>query len=106
MVATARKLPVVVHVRKKPFDIYIGRAFAEFPESKWANPFHLKDPNDPQERYEVAGQYEEHVRSRPDLIAALSELEGKTIGCWCRPKFPCHGDILIKLFKEFVLGIA
>ena len=27
------------------------------------------------------------------------ELEGKEIGCWCKPS-PCHGDILIKLFKE------
>ena len=27
------------------------------------------------------------------------ELEGKEIGCWCKPG-PCHGDILIKLFKE------
>ena len=27
------------------------------------------------------------------------ELEGKELGCWCKPS-PCHGDILIKLFKE------
>ena len=25
--------------------------------------------------------------------------EGKELGCWCKPS-PCHGDILIKLFKE------
>ena len=27
------------------------------------------------------------------------ELEGKELGCWCKP-YLCHGDILIKLFKE------
>ena len=27
------------------------------------------------------------------------ELERKEIGYWCKPS-PCHGDILIKLFKE------
>ena len=27
------------------------------------------------------------------------ELEGKELGCWCKPS-PCHGDILIKLLKE------
>jgi hypothetical protein len=35
------KKTTVVHVRKKPFDVYIGRAYAEFPQSKWHNPFHI-----------------------------------------------------------------
>jgi len=96
--------PTVVHVRKAPFDLYIGRAWAEFPASKWANPFHLKDPNDIGERYRVAEQYKQHVRSRPDLVAALPELSGLTLGCWCRPKYPCHGDMLEELFIELVMG--
>jgi len=97
-----KKVPKVVHVRRAPFDIYIGRAFAEFPGSKWENPFHLKDPDDIEERYYVAEQYRAYVRSRPDLMAALPELEGLVMGCWCRPKFPCHGDVLVELFNEIV----
>lgn len=97
-----RVSPTVVHVNRQPYDIYIGRAWAGFPESKWHNPFYLKDKNDPVERNAVADKYEAHVRSRPDLIAALPELEAKILGCWCRPKAPCHGDVLVKLFKEFV----
>ena len=30
---------------------------------------------------------------------SLSELKDKNLGCWCAPS-PCHGDVLIKLFKE------
>jgi hypothetical protein len=29
----------------------------------------------------------------------LKELEGKALGCWCKPK-SCHGDVLIKLIEE------
>jgi len=31
----------------------------------------------------------------------LNELTGHTLGCWCKPGL-CHGDIWIKLYKEFV----
>ena len=44
-------------------------------------------------------RYEDHVRKDPDLFNAVLELEGKELGCCCKP-FPCHGDVLIKLFKE------
>lgn len=94
--------PQVVHVNKSRFDLYIGRAFAGHSESKWHNPFPLMDKNDPVEREACAAKYESYLRGRVELLAALHELEGLTLGCWCRPKFPCHGDILVKLFKEFV----
>jgi len=102
--AAALVPPRVVHVRKAPFDLYIGRAYPGFTESKWHNPFHLRDPNDIGERYRVAAQYKQHVRSRADLVAALPELSGLTLGCWCRPKYPCHGDMLVELFTELVMG--
>ena len=34
------------------------------------------------------------------MIEKLTELENKVIGCWCRDN--CHGEILIKLYREFV----
>lgn len=74
----------VVHCRKEGYDIYIGRP------SKWGNPFTIgKDGS----REEVISKYEAYIMSRPDLFKALSELEGKTLGCWCKP-LACHGDIL------------
>ena len=32
------------------------------------------------------------------MIAKLTELENKVIGCWCTDN--CHGEILIKLYRE------
>ena len=34
------------------------------------------------------------------MIEKLTELENKVIGCWCTDN--CHGEILIKLYREFV----
>ena len=77
----------VVHCKREPYDVYIGRP------SKWGNPFIIgKDGT----RAEVIEKYREWVRSRPELMAALPELSGKTLGCWCAPK-ECHGDILAEL---------
>jgi hypothetical protein len=91
---------LVVHVRKSQFDVYIGRAFLEYPASKWGNPFPLRNDT-PQERYKIVEQYKEYIRSKPELWNALPELEGKVMGCWCRPKYPCHGDALLELIEEY-----
>ena len=80
----------VVHCKREPYDVYIGRP------SKWGNPF--KSGRDGTLE-EVLEKYYDHIMSRPDLLAALPELEGKVLGCWCNPK-PCHGDILVGLLQE------
>jgi len=93
--------PIVINIKtvngtRPPFDVYIGRQLnypkASFPRSKWANPYSVKAHG---ERALVL--YEKYARKL--LMNDLHELAGKVIGCWCKPA-PCHGDILIKLFKE------
>jgi hypothetical protein len=89
-------IPRVVHCKREKFDVYIGRG------SKWGNPIRLPSKTydreaDPEN---ILGRYEAHVRSQPDLMAALPGLAGKTLGCWCAPK-RCHGDVLVKLVTEF-----
>ena len=84
------KSPLVVHCKKEPYDVYIGRP------GKWGNPFVIGKDGD---REEVISKYEAYVMSRPDLIAALPELVGKVLGCWCRPH-ACHGDILAKMIED------
>ncbi len=75
---------LVVNVRNSQYEVYIGRG------SKWGNPFVIgKDGN----RDEVCKKYEQYLASRPDLIAALPELKGKVLGCYCAP-LACHGDLL------------
>jgi len=88
---------VVVHVRKTkaPF-VYIGRSFAEFGDSIWRNPFEIEIGCG---RKCVLEKYEAYVKARPELMARLHTLKGKTLGCWCNPK-ACHGDVLVKLIKE------
>ncbi len=80
----------VVHCKRDDYDVYIGRS------SKWGNPFEIgKDGT----RREVIEKYEEWVKTQPELMASLSELRGKVLGCWCAPK-PCHGDVLLRMVND------
>lgn len=78
--------------------IYIGRAVPyQIPiDSKWCNPFRLKDKNDMIERHEVIRKYKEYILANSELMNQLHELKDKVLGCWCKP-LPCHGDILAEL---------
>lgn len=76
----------VVHCKKEPFDVYIGRP------SKWGNPYSIgKDGT----REEVIVKYMEYFYTT-HLAEDIQELKGKTLGCWCSPKV-CHGDFLTTL---------
>lgn len=68
-------------------DVYIGRP------SKWGNPFMIGPDGS---RKEVIEKYRQWIQTQPDLMAALPELRGKTLGCYCAP-LPCHGDVLAEL---------
>jgi Domain of unknown function (DUF4326) len=37
------------------------------------------------------------------LLAALPGLNGKVLGCWCKPE-PCHRDVLMELLSLTHLG--
>jgi len=90
------KLTRVVHCRKEPYDIYIGRP------SKWGNPFTHHTVADTMANYHVetrdqaVDSYAEWIREQPELLAALPDLRGKVLGCWCKPA-RCHGDVLAEL---------
>lgn len=77
----------VVHCKKEPYDVYIGRP------SKWGNPFIIGKDGD---REEVLAKYSQWILSQ-DL--PFHELKGKILGCWCSPR-SCHGDILVELANE------
>ncbi len=84
----------VVHCRKDRFNVYIGRP------SKWGNPFEIgKDGT----RDEVIQKYEDWIRGQPELLSSIAELEGRILGCWCKP-LSCHGDVLVKLVDEYLQG--
>lgn len=77
----------VVNKRIDPYDVYIGRP------TKWGNPFHI---NDLRNREQAVRAYKGWIIKQPHLLAALGELRGKRLGCFCKPE-ACHGDILAKL---------
>lgn len=86
----------VVHCRKEPYDIYIGRKNGDLPQSKWANPFVVGKHG---KRGECIKMYREWILTQDHLMESLHELEGKTLGCWCKPK-DCHGDVLLSLVRN------
>ena len=94
-------------------DIYIGRELRQggwnLPRSIWANPYSIKNVGSAGEACKL---YETYIRNKlmkePSLIDELRKLSGKTLGCWCKnsrdvgsEKISCHGDVLIKLLKEY-----
>lgn len=82
--------PLVVHCKRQPHDVYIGRP------SKWGNPFTVAEHG----RGTALELYAQWIRTQPDLlVAAKRELRGKVLGCWCKPR-ECHGDILAEIANE------
>ncbi len=77
----------VVHCKRNRFEVYIGRP------GKWGNPFVIGRDGT---REHVIASYERWLKDQPRLMAALPELRGKVLGCWCAP-LPCHGDVLARL---------
>ena len=74
--------------------IYIGDAVRHTPyqRSPWFNPAKGRKTDHDQ----AVNQYRSYILKRSDLLARLTELRGKVLGCWCYPK-ACHGNILIEL---------
>lgn len=90
-------MTTVIHVRDADFTdpntVYIGRPIPlrRLAGSRWSNPYRITRG---QSRETVLARYRTYlIEYRPDLVAALPELRGKTLACWCAPE-ACHGDIL------------
>ena len=83
----------VVNKRDRLYDVYIGRG------SIWGNPFTVEQFG----RDGCIEKYEQYIRDKlrlnPELWQELQKLEGKVLGCFCKPK-RCHGDILVKILEE------
>lgn len=89
----------VVNLNKEPYDVYIGRG------SKWGNPFtSIQDKKtlalEIVETKEIAiSKYREYILNNEELMNSLDELDGKILGCFCKPDL-CHGDVLLELITQ------
>ena len=90
--------PLVVHCKREPFDIYVGRKHkTDFPEgSIWGNPFWLPDES---QREVILAKYTTWLSTQDHLLQQIHTLKGKKLGCWCSPR-NCHADVLAALANE------
>jgi hypothetical protein len=78
----------VVHCKRAPYDIYIGRP------SQWGNPYHLGVDGTRKEVIQKFRDYAQQKYGGTDYVVRM--LRGKVLGCWCSP-LACHGDVLAEL---------
>lgn len=84
----------VVNRRHEFCDVEISRP------GQWGNPFLIgRDGN----RTEVIEKYRRWVMTQPKLLAQLSMLKGKRLGCFCAP-LACHGDVLAGLAEAVTIS--
>jgi hypothetical protein len=96
----------VVHCKIAPYDVYIGRGSRQLGQpSIWANLYSHKEGTAARHVVgsveEAIAAFEDDLRRDERRMGLLHELQGKTLGCWCktvkRPDAPCHGDVLARL---------
>jgi len=94
----------VVHCKKSDFDVYIGRP------SIYGNPYSHKEHSIAQQKVPDVETailyYRQHLLREsllnPMFFRAIMALEGKVLGCWCKPK-ACHGDVIVQFINEINL---
>lgn len=99
----------VVHFRKAPYDVFIGRTRTGNP---WSNPFSDKlvdslaviRVGSRAESIEAYREWLLGVRVVPGLTAPtrneiVRALRGRVLGCWCAPR-ACHGDVLAGIAND------
>jgi hypothetical protein len=99
----------VVNIRDAACDIYIGRgkggAIPRQGYGMFGNPIPLKNYRDPAERQRVIDEYRVYFENRlandAEFAAAVMQLKGKRLGCFCKP-LQCHGDVIAEWLENNV----
>ncbi|WP_431040924.1 DUF4326 domain-containing protein [Streptomyces sp. P1-3] len=77
--------------------VYVGRTMRrggwDLDASPLACPFR---PGPDGTREEVVERYRAYLLERPELLALLSSLRGRRLGCWCVPE-RCHAEVIAEL---------
>lgn len=98
----SRPPTTVVHCKKTPFDVYIGRS-QNLIRGKWGNRFTNRPLAGTIAMYHAASiedaiaKHRHWLLRQPALMNDLvPELRGRVLGCWCKPGL-CHGDTYVEL---------
>lgn len=80
----------VVHYKKESYTHYIGRP------GPFGNPYRTP----PLTRARAIEAFERHARGNVELLWLIAALPADAVlGCWC-PPLPCHGSVIVKLWRE------
>jgi len=71
--------------------VYVGRP------SSWRNPYRVTNICTAAEAVEAFREIWVRAIENPLSRAALDELRGKNLACWCPLDQPCHADVLLEL---------
>lgn len=107
MIYLRNGIRAVVHFKKEPYDVYIGRP------SIFGNPWsHLENTQaefKAKNRLEAVENFRDWLKGerftevlqnkRKIILDNLPKLKGKILGCWCGNQL-CHGDPLAQLADE------
>lgn len=89
----------------KPADVYIGRA-GRGEDGYFGNPHPVgrscpickveHQQEEAVEAYRVT--FKARIEKDPEFKRRVTELRGKSLGCFCKPK-PCHGDVIAEFLN-------
>ncbi len=83
----------VVNIKKhESYDVYIGRG------SPFGNPYKSGSRDENCDHYEI--HFHNRIKNNSHFKRLVLELDGKTLGCFCKPK-RCHGDTIVKYLEEY-----
>jgi len=80
----------VVNINTGEHGVYIGRP------SKWGNPYKIGRDGT---RMEVIRKFKEWLLGNKELMDDIMELDGKILGCHCKPH-RCHGDVIVEIIES------
>jgi hypothetical protein len=97
----------VVNLRKESYDIYIGRTGKGI-DGPLGNPIRIgstcplcdvihADNGSTLKCYEL--YLLERIETDSEFRRLVESCEGKSLGCFCKPK-PCHGDVIVKYLES------
>lgn len=69
--------------------------------TRFGNPFKMAKDGGEHTRESSIEAYREWFRDQledDEFRAAVEDLRGKTLGCWCKPK-ACHGDVILACLR-------
>ena len=76
--------------KNRPYDLYIGTKVSnpnwDLKHSQW----HWNG---------TLSTYRDHILNNKKLLSQVVALEGKSLACWCRPRY-CHGDVLLSISRR------